>query len=147
MTFVCTACTSSMDPAKEPSSVTLCGHLFHKNCVKRFCDDKLNCPECNEPVNYEQVVGLKDVKLLKNQLEFNGISHKSRDIIDYVRKNFSYYDAEEYLIPVIQHLSKQDGLVQKLKNCSATNEKGCFSLFTFNKMFIVKLLEIFMNFL
>ena len=129
MTFVCTACTMSMDLAKNLISVTLCGHMFHKNCVQRFCDDKLNCPECKMPVNYEQVVELKDVQLLEDKLEFNGKSNKSRDIIEYVKKNFSYYDAEEFLIPLIQHISKQDGIVQKLKNCSAKNEKGCFFLF------------------
>ena len=124
MTFVCAACIRGMDPAKNPISVTLlCGHMFHKRCVEPLCKDKLKCPECNNPVNYERVVELKDI------LKFNGKSFKSRDIIEYVRKNFSYYDAEEYLLPLIQHISKQDSIIQQLKNSLDSAEKGSFSQF------------------
>ena len=107
--------------------------MIHKKCVKSLCKDKLKCPECNEPVNYEQVVELKDI------LKFNGKSFKSRDIINYVRKNFSYYDAEQYLIPLIQHISKQDGIIQQLKNSLDLAEKGCFYQLIFNILFKIKL--------
>ena len=118
MTFVCTVCFRGMDPAKERISVTVCGHMFHHQCIKH----EKNCLKCNKPttkLNCKQFIDIKDIDLLEDKLKFNGQSFKSRNIIGNVRKNFSA-DAEDCLIPLIQHISKQDGIVQQLKNCSAT---------------------------
>jgi hypothetical protein len=44
-------CSICLAPLKDDFAVTVCGHLFHYECIKKSLETKAECPECRKPLD------------------------------------------------------------------------------------------------
>ena len=50
MLINCSICIEDINLLNSQASVLNCGHLFHADCLSKWLDVELNCPECRNPV-------------------------------------------------------------------------------------------------
>lgn len=50
-------CFICLDPVTE-STVTMCGHLFCKNCIHKWIETKPVCPVCNSKIGKDKLIRL-----------------------------------------------------------------------------------------
>ena len=48
MFFACNICYEVLITSESPISSTYCGHVFHSKCIKKWLEEKNQCPQCRE---------------------------------------------------------------------------------------------------
>ena len=72
---------------------TTCGHVFHANCLKRWCDHNNSCPNCRSlnPFGYDEPIPFNNTKRTLNfgvstgfveNVESNNINNSNINIIN-----------------------------------------------------------------
>ena len=56
MTSVCSICHEDNRPSMKQVCVTMCGHLYHYDCLRGWLDANQTCPECRAKITLASVV-------------------------------------------------------------------------------------------
>ena len=86
MFISCSICCENINFVDQQISSTICGHLFHYACLKKWLENNSTCPECRVKINKNTFVK----KLYANTNKSNSVVYK--DFSDETKNIFNNFD-------------------------------------------------------
>ena len=125
MEYKCSTCLDTLFSVNTDVYVTPCGHLFHKNCIERCMQDKLECPNCNTVLAPDSVKKVHpDVC---DELACDDCSIETRTFLEKIYD----FDKEKRItmLQIIKKLDKENRSLKEKSKKIQENYKTCKTFF------------------
>ena len=104
-------CPICVEKLKDDVVATICGHVFHSVCVKRWIKEHRDCPSCRTPNNNRQLIKIyldsAEDSILESSEDFSQITFEKCKLLN---KQLS------------DRITAMEGMIEKLKiDCAEKN--------------------------
>ena len=128
MKFKCSVCLDNLFSENTDVCATLCGHLFHKDCIDGAMQNNLQCPNCNGRITEDMINKLHPDVF--DELACNDCSTETKRFLEEIYNNDK--EKRKTMLKILKMLDKEN---TSLKETNKTKRENYNTCKTFWKIF------------